>query len=137
VWHFFDGALQTWKVKEDGKSFTSGQRFKAGNPHSGVGRKSTATPPYHIHLFQTETFDVKEGTLCYLIDGKEGKLQAGQKVDIPPYRPHTVSVERIERRYRHSNMLLTLRLNHQFWNDPSTGTDLVVQITVRGGDNPG
>jgi quercetin dioxygenase-like cupin family protein len=94
TWHFFDGALQTWRVKEDSRSFTSGQRFRGGSdPHTGVGRKSTATPPYHIHLFQTETFDVKEGTLCYLIDGKEGKMQPGQKVDIPPYRPHTVSRE--------------------------------------------
>lgn len=125
--------MQTWKVKEDAKSFTSGQRFKAGNPHSGVGRKSTATPPYHIHLYQTETFDVQEGSLCYLIDGKEGKLQAGQRVDIPPYRPHTVSLTLFD------NMLLTtmLTLQSKFWNDPSTGTDLVVDITVRGGDNPG
>ena len=113
TWHFFDGALQTWKVSEEGNSFTSGQRFQAKSPHTGVGRTSTATPPYHIHLYQTETFDVREGSLCYLINGKQGRLRAGQKVDIPPYRPHT------------------------FWNDPETGQDLVVHITVRGGDNPG
>lgn len=82
--------MQTWKVKDDGKAFTSGQRFKADSPHTGQGRKSTATPPYHIHLYQTEIFHVKEGTMCYLIDGKEGKLETGQKADIPPHRPHTV-----------------------------------------------
>ncbi len=57
-WHFFNGALQTWEVSSDGDSFTSGQLFKAGSPHSGVGRKSTATPPYHRHTYQTETFHV-------------------------------------------------------------------------------
>ena len=113
VWHFFDGALQTFEISSTSDSFTSGQIFKAGNPHSGVGRQSTATPPYHYHLYQTETFDVKEGTLCYVIDGKEGKLEAGQMTSIPPYRPHT------------------------FWNDPSTGTDLHVHITVQGGPHEG
>lgn len=113
TWHFFDGALKTYFVSSDADSFTSGQIFRAGDPHSGVGRSSTATPPYHIHLYQAEVFDVKQGTLCYLIDGKQGKLQAGQKVNIPPYRPHT------------------------FWSDPDSGKDLHVHITVRGGPNPG
>ncbi|KAJ1022421.1 hypothetical protein NDA16_003410 [Ustilago loliicola] len=113
TWHFFDGALKTYYVSSTKDSFTSGQIFRAGDPHSGVGRQSTATPPYHIHLYQAETFDVKEGTLCYLIDGKQGKLQAGQKVNIPPYRPHT------------------------FWSDPDSKKDLHVHITVRGGPNPG
>jgi len=57
-WHFFDGDLQTWEVSSDATSFTSGQLFKAKSPHSGVGRKSTATPPYHRHTYQTETFHV-------------------------------------------------------------------------------
>ncbi|CAO1615367.1 unnamed protein product [Parajaminaea phylloscopi] len=116
VWHFFGGDLTTWMVREDKEAglFTSGQRFKAGgSPHTGSGRKSTATPPYHYHLYQTETFHVQEGTLSYLIDGVEGKLQEGEKVSIPPYRPHT------------------------FWNDETTGKDLVVNITVQGGPNPG
>ncbi|PWN91862.1 hypothetical protein FA10DRAFT_265694 [Acaromyces ingoldii] len=112
-WHFFNGDLVAWKVSSDGDSFTSGQIFKAKSPHSGMGRKSTATPPYHTHLYQTETFDVQSGTLCYLIDGKEGKLLAGQKTSIPPHRPHT------------------------FWSDPETGEDLIVNITVRGGPNAG
>lgn len=91
VWNFFDGDLKTYPVKSSPGSFTSGQIFKAGSPHAGVGRSSTATPPYHYHLYQTETFDVKSGVLCYLIDGKTGKLHPGQKTSIPPYRPHTVS----------------------------------------------
>lgn len=112
-WHFFGGDLIAWKVGQQGDSFTSAQIFKAGSVHSGIGPKSTATPPYHTHIYQTETFDVQSGTLCYKIDGKEGKLQPGQKAVIPPHRAHT------------------------FWNDPSTGTDLHVHITVKGGDNAG
>ncbi|CEH13900.1 RmlC-like jelly roll fold [Ceraceosorus bombacis] len=113
AWHFFDGDLQTWLVKDDGKSFTSGQRFKKGSPHTGAGRKSTATPPYHVHRFQTETFAVQSGILAYLIDGRTGTLKAGETVNIPPWRPHT------------------------FWSDEASGEDLVVHITVKGGDNPG
>lgn len=113
TWEFFGGDLKTWKVSSKGNTFTSGQLFKAKSPHTGVGPKSTATPPYHTHLFQTETFDVKSGTLCYKINGKLGKLQKGEKTSIPPHVPHT------------------------FWNDVETGTDLEVWITVTGGDNPG
>lgn len=58
-------------------------------------------------------FTQKSGTLAYCIDGEEGTLQEGESIVIPPYRPHT------------------------FWNDVASGTDLVVHITVRGGDNPG
>ncbi|TFK99559.1 hypothetical protein BDV98DRAFT_551387 [Pterulicium gracile] len=113
AWNFFGGDFKTYFIQSDEKSFTSRQIFKAGSPHTGVGRQSTATPPYHWHLYQTETFDVKSGSLCYFLDGKEGKLAAGQKVVIPPYVPHT------------------------FWNDPTAGTDLDVHITVAGGPNPG
>ncbi|KAK8845291.1 hypothetical protein IAR55_006004 [Kwoniella newhampshirensis] len=112
-WEYFGGDFKTWYVSGDADHFTSRQLFKAGSPHTGSGRGSTATPPYHYHLFQAETFHVNSGTLAYCIDGKEGTLQAGQSVVIPPYRPHT------------------------FWNEVSSGTDLDVNITVRGGDNPG
>ncbi|KAM0747533.1 hypothetical protein T439DRAFT_328771 [Meredithblackwellia eburnea MCA 4105] len=113
AWVFFGGDFKTYFISGDKDHFTSRQIFKAKSPHTGVGRTSTATPPYHYHLYQTETFAVKSGTLAYCIDGKEGKLEAGQSVVIPPYRSHT------------------------FWNDVDSGTDLDVHITVRGGDNPG
>jgi len=51
--------------------------------------------------------------LAYLLDGKEGKLEAGEKLTIPPYKCHT------------------------FWINSSSGKDLVVHISVRGGENPG
>jgi mannose-6-phosphate isomerase-like protein (cupin superfamily) len=79
----------------------------------GQGPQSTATPPYHYHYYQEEEFSVQSGTLCYKIDGKLGKLEAGQSVTIPTYCRHT------------------------FWNDPSTGTDLDVNISVSGGGNDG
>ncbi|KAM0788919.1 hypothetical protein ACM66B_002998 [Microbotryomycetes sp. NB124-2] len=50
--------------------------------------------------------------LGYIIDGKQGTLQAGQKVQIPPFK------------------------NHTFWN-ASDSEELDVHITVRGGENPG
>ncbi|KAF9030095.1 hypothetical protein BDZ89DRAFT_985623 [Hymenopellis radicata] len=113
-WHFFDGALKTYFIGADGKgNFTSRQIFKANNPHTGAGRKSTATPPYHWHLYQTETFDVKSGVLCYDLDGTLGKLTAGETVTIAPGRYHT------------------------FWSDPDSGVDLDVHISVRGGPNAG
>lgn len=113
AWNFFGGDFKTFFISGDKEHFTSRQIFKAGSPHTGAGRGSTATPPYHYHLYQTETFAVQSGTLAYCIDGKEGTLAAGESVVIPPYRHHT------------------------FWNEVSSGTDLDVHITVRGGDNPG
>ncbi|KAJ7807878.1 hypothetical protein B0H14DRAFT_1529675 [Mycena olivaceomarginata] len=110
----FGGAFRTYALKSgDDGSFTSRQIFAHSNPHTGAGRGSTATPPYHWHLYQTETFDVNSGVLCYILDGKTGKLQAGETVTIPPRHWHT------------------------FWSDPASGADLDVNITVRGGPNPG
>ncbi|KAK0211262.1 hypothetical protein DFS33DRAFT_1298434 [Desarmillaria ectypa] len=114
AWNFFDGALKTYFIGADGTgNFTSRQVFKHSNPHTGAGRESTATPPYHWHIYQTETFDVKSGVLCYDLDGTQGKLQAGESVTITPGRYHT------------------------FWSDPEAGKDLDVHITVSGGPNPG
>jgi len=79
----------------------------------GQGPQSTATPPYHYHYYQTETFHVLSGILCYKINGKQGRLHPGKSTVIPTYVKHT------------------------FWNDPETGEDLDVHITVEGGDNDG
>jgi quercetin dioxygenase-like cupin family protein len=98
--------LRTYFIHSDSHTFTSRQIFKQGSKHTGVGRESTATPPYHWHIYQTESFDVKQGRLCYILDGKEGTLEPGQTVTIPPYVPHT------------------------FWSDPTSPHDLDVHITV-------
>ncbi|KAJ7575811.1 hypothetical protein C8J56DRAFT_974663 [Mycena floridula] len=130
AWNFFDGALRTFFVSSDATSFTSRQIFKHSNPHTGNGRASTATrtfpfwlvvtatslvipAPYHWHIYQTETFHVQSGVLCYDLDGKEGKLTAGEKCTILPHQYHT------------------------FWSDPDAGVDLDVHITVSGGPNSG
>ncbi|KAF5388770.1 hypothetical protein D9757_005630 [Collybiopsis confluens] len=138
AWDFFDGALKTWAVPNEGNpnSFTSRQVFKQSNPHTGNGRASTATrmlsfvwyttrkrpterhgpfstAPYHWHIYQTERFDVQSGVLCYDLNGEQGKLRAGESVTIPPYHYHT------------------------FWSDPEAGVDLDVHITVSGGPNAG
>ncbi|KAE9383493.1 hypothetical protein BT96DRAFT_1009108 [Gymnopus androsaceus JB14] len=113
AWNFFDGASRTWVVQSDEHSFTSGHFLKHSNPHTGAGRSSTITPPYHWHIYQTERFDVQSGVLCYLLNGKEGKLLAGESVTISPYQYHT------------------------FWSDPESGVDLVVHISVSGGPNTG
>ncbi|KAJ7647770.1 hypothetical protein FB45DRAFT_1019982 [Roridomyces roridus] len=117
AWVFFGGAFRSWGIQNDDGSFTSRQIFAHSNPHTGAGRGINSythvLTPYHWHLYQTETFDVKSGVLCYLLDGKEGKLQAGETVTIPPEHWHT------------------------FWSDPASGVDLEVNITVRGGPNPG
>lgn len=55
---FFGGDFKTYFVSGDKEHFTSKQIFKAGSPHTGAGRGSTATPPYHWHKLQNETFDV-------------------------------------------------------------------------------
>ncbi len=55
----------------------------------------------------------QKGRLCYFVNGREGKLEAGQKYVSKAGEWHT------------------------FWNDPTTGEDMEVHITVRGGDNPG
>ncbi|KAK7045700.1 hypothetical protein VNI00_007533 [Paramarasmius palmivorus] len=111
AWNFFDGALKTWTIHSDTNTSTTRQVFKHSNPHTGNGRASTATPPYHWHIYQTERFDVKSGVLCYDLDGKLGKLQAGETLTIPPSR------------------------NHTFWADPDTKTDLDVHITLCDGPN--
>jgi mannose-6-phosphate isomerase-like protein (cupin superfamily) len=107
AWSYFDGALKTWALKStDNNSTSSRQVFKYSSPHTGAGRASTATPPYHWHLHQTERFEVQSGVLCYDIDGKEGKLHQGQSATVLPGHSHT------------------------FWLDPESKQDLDVHVTV-------
>ncbi|WVR08523.1 hypothetical protein IAU60_005578 [Kwoniella sp. DSM 27419] len=113
AWAFFGGDLKIYSVSNDGHQYTSRQVFKANSAHAGKGRKSIATPPLHYHLYQSETFEVNAGRMVYVLDGKEGTLDPGQTVTVPPLRSHT------------------------FWSDESGNEDLDVTITVRGGPNPG
>ncbi|KAL8280048.1 hypothetical protein RQP46_007629 [Phenoliferia psychrophenolica] len=46
AWNFFGGDFKTYFISGDKDHYTSRQIFKAGSPHTGAGRGSTATPPY-------------------------------------------------------------------------------------------
>lgn len=76
---FFDGAFIAWDQTAEDGAYLSLQRFSGTSPWTTKGFDSAPTPPLHWHLYQDETFDVREGTLVYIIDGKQGKLTAGQK----------------------------------------------------------
>lgn len=99
-------------MSSDADSFTSRQIFMPNSPHTGNGRASTATPPYHWHLEQSETFSVQSGVLTLIADGKERTLRAGEKFTSPPGQRHT------------------------FFNGSKT-EPLDVHITVRGGEGAG
>jgi hypothetical protein len=45
--------------------------------------------PVHIHPQATESYDVVEGQLEVLIDGKWRKLSVGESASVPPGVPHT------------------------------------------------
>jgi len=109
---YFGGAFKTWDQEWDKDHYTSRQIFDHTSRFTN-SRQAIATPPYHWHIYQHETFDVISGTMHYLLDGKEGVLKPGEKVQIAPGRPHT------------------------FWCDGKDGEDMEVLITVRGGPNPG
>lgn len=73
-----------------------------------------------------------KGVLCYLLDGKEGKLKAGESTVIPPRHLHTVCL------LTEPLVASSLQLpSAQFWSDPESGVDLDVNITVRDGPNHG
>ncbi|GAA6048335.1 hypothetical protein JCM3770_000955 [Rhodotorula araucariae] len=86
---YFDGALVMWNTTHADGTFTTKQLFRKDSPHTGRGRQSTATPPLHVHLDQTETLEVLEGTMVGLIDGVETTMAAPAKIVIAPGQVHT------------------------------------------------
>ncbi|KAL0960478.1 hypothetical protein HGRIS_005520 [Hohenbuehelia grisea] len=113
AWVYFDGSFKIYFISDDENGYTSRHVLAQGSPHTGAGRKSTSTPPYHWHIYQTEIFEVKRGIMCYIFEGEEKKAHTGETITIPPGKKHT------------------------FWSDPESGEDLDVYITVRGGTGPG
>ncbi|KAF8338732.1 uncharacterized protein EI90DRAFT_3144156 [Cantharellus anzutake] len=110
---FFGGDCKIKFVSKPGEPFKARQWLKADSPYTGAGKKSLANPPLHYHLYQTELFQVVSGVMGFVLDGEEGKLHPGQRVVIEPYQVHT------------------------FWNDPDSGEDLVVEVSLKGGDRRG
>jgi mannose-6-phosphate isomerase-like protein (cupin superfamily) len=48
-------------------------------------------PPNHFHPRQEERFEVLEGTLRTIIDGKERSYSEGEKFDVPAGTPHQMA----------------------------------------------
>ena len=46
-------------------------------------------PVLHYHSVQDETFEVTSGRLTYILDGKRGVINAGEKIRLPKGVPHT------------------------------------------------
>ncbi|KAJ9102701.1 hypothetical protein QFC20_004974 [Naganishia adeliensis] len=105
---YFDGGLIHYDLEHTSEKYVIRQIFKANNKHTGNGRRSTAVPPYHYHPYQDELFTVKSGTLCYIVNGKEGRLYRGESMMSPAGDRHT------------------------FWCLPGADEDLDVQVTVSG-----
>ncbi|KAJ9115817.1 hypothetical protein QFC22_004958 [Naganishia vaughanmartiniae] len=55
---YFDGAMLQYDVEHTPDKYVAKLIFKAGNKHTGNGRTSSATPPYHYHPYQNEHFEV-------------------------------------------------------------------------------
>jgi mannose-6-phosphate isomerase-like protein (cupin superfamily) len=72
-----EGVLQTVVKQENGHVYCS----TIMEPHAGG-------PPEHIHTSFDETFEVSNGELSLLVDGKVVKLKPGQTFNIPKGTPH-------------------------------------------------
>ncbi|GAA5867477.1 hypothetical protein JCM8547_007518 [Rhodosporidiobolus lusitaniae] len=77
---YFNGAVRIWDAREPDGLVSFKQLFKTGSEHSGKGRESTATPPLHWHLYQTEALEVLGGKAGYVLDGKQAVASKGEKV---------------------------------------------------------
>jgi uncharacterized protein YndB with AHSA1/START domain len=53
-----------------------------------VGRARGFITQYHVHTIQSERFEVIEGTLRLVIDGREHLLGPGETMEIPAGTPH-------------------------------------------------
>ena len=53
-----------------------------------VGRPRGFITHYHVHTRQTERFEVIEGTMRLLVDGREHRLGPGDTMEVPAGTPH-------------------------------------------------
>ena len=81
--------------KESGETFIFIQTEESGGGDKlvidvicepGGGAKGA---PMHIHPKQQERFHIQSGTMEYVLNGKKGYAQAGDKIVIPAGAPHT------------------------------------------------
>jgi quercetin dioxygenase-like cupin family protein len=45
--------------------------------------------PVHVHPEQVSTAEVLSGSLLFIVRGREVRLKAGERIEIPPNTPHT------------------------------------------------
>ncbi|GAA6003590.1 cupin domain-containing protein [Rhodotorula paludigena] len=112
---YFDGGL-TVQHEYDAQTgaYACRQRFSASSEHTNQGRKSAATPPMHVHLYEKETLEVIDGTMVCVIDGHEATAHKGDKIVIEPGVKHT------------------------FWRSEKDSEDLVMSASPScGGHGPG
>ncbi|KAJ9121303.1 hypothetical protein QFC24_004639 [Naganishia onofrii] len=113
AYSYFDGALLHYDVEHTSDRYVSRTIFKAGNKYTGNGREGIAVPPYHYHPYQDEHFEVRNGTFCYIVNGKQGSLQKGESIMSPAGDRHT------------------------FWCPADATEDLEVVVTASGPNGPG
>lgn len=53
------------------------------------GPPEVVPPPVHRHLYQSERFEVLEGELALVVDGRKSRLRAGECTVVPPGAAHT------------------------------------------------
>ena len=69
---------RTWILHSDSELFEQRVEFAPGSPF----------PPKHYHPEQTERFEVEQGAMIYVVEGKEHRLAAGQTLEVPAHAAH-------------------------------------------------
>jgi hypothetical protein len=68
---------------------TGGELLEMEASYSG----EAGMPPQHLHPKQAEHFEVLEGSMRTVIDGKERVYEVGESFEVPPGTPHQMGAE--------------------------------------------
>jgi mannose-6-phosphate isomerase-like protein (cupin superfamily) len=85
---FRPGMPMWWEITRSTQD-TGGELLETVNWVNG----RTGGPPVHLHERAEESYEVIEGTLEVLIDGRWQTLHAGEKATVAPGTPHTLKIE--------------------------------------------
>lgn len=73
---------RTWLLRTatdtNGELFEQRVEYAPGSPF----------PPTHYHPAQAELFEVEQGAMVYVVDGKERRVEAGETLALPPGVAH-------------------------------------------------
>ena len=69
---------RTWILHSDSELFEQRVEFTPGSPF----------PPLHFHPGQAERFEVEQGAMLYVVEGKETRLEAGGILEVPAGAAH-------------------------------------------------